>query len=90
LFPGIFPHQMAPIVRREADGGRDLVMARWGMPGPPQNGGQPVTNSRNVSSRIGDDGSGRQAAASLRQPRSANTRRHPAAYDAKMVHAKRQ
>jgi putative SOS response-associated peptidase YedK len=26
------------------------VMARWGMPGPPQYGGAPVTNIRNVSS----------------------------------------
>ena len=25
-------------------------MARWGMPGPPQYGGQPVTNIRNVAS----------------------------------------
>ena len=25
-------------------------MARWGMPGPPQFGGQPVTNIRNVAS----------------------------------------
>ena len=25
-------------------------MARWGMPGPPQFGGQPVTNIRNVES----------------------------------------
>jgi len=33
-----------------ADGERELVMARWGMPGPPQFGGQPVTNIRNVSS----------------------------------------
>jgi putative SOS response-associated peptidase YedK len=48
LFPGIFPDQMAPIVRRGADGERELVMARWGMPGPPQFGGQPVTNIRNV------------------------------------------
>ena len=30
---------MAPIVRNGADGERDLVMARWGMPGPPQFGG---------------------------------------------------
>jgi putative SOS response-associated peptidase YedK len=50
LFPGIFPDQMAPIVRSGADGERELVMARWGMPGPPQFGGQPVTNIRNVSS----------------------------------------
>ena len=40
---------MAPIVRNGAEG-RELVMARWGMPGPPQFGGQPVTNIRNVSS----------------------------------------
>ena len=42
--------QMAPIVRVGLDGDRELVMARWGMPGPPQYGGQPVTNIRNVSS----------------------------------------
>jgi putative SOS response-associated peptidase YedK len=41
---------MAPIVRRGADGERELVMARWGTPGPPQFGGQPLTNIRNVSS----------------------------------------
>ena len=40
---------MAPIVR-VAGGARELVMARWGMPGPPQFGGQPVTNIRNVKS----------------------------------------
>jgi putative SOS response-associated peptidase YedK len=50
LFPGIFPDQFAPIVRNGVDGERELVMARWGMPGPPQYGGQPVTNIRNVSS----------------------------------------
>ena len=46
LFPGIFPDQLAPIVRNSTDGERELVMARWGMPGPPQLGGQPVTNIR--------------------------------------------
>jgi putative SOS response-associated peptidase YedK len=50
LFPGIFPDQMAPIVRTGVDGERELVMARWGMPGPLQYGGGPVTNVRNVSS----------------------------------------
>jgi putative SOS response-associated peptidase YedK len=50
LFPGIFPDQMAPIVRVGPEGERELVMARWGMPGPPQYGGQPVTNIRNISS----------------------------------------
>jgi putative SOS response-associated peptidase YedK len=48
--PGVFPDQMAPIVRAGPDGVRELVMARWGMPGPPQFGGQPVTNIRNVKS----------------------------------------
>jgi putative SOS response-associated peptidase YedK len=50
LFPGIFPDQMAPIVRADAAGERELVMARWGMPGPPHYGGAPVTNIRNLSS----------------------------------------
>jgi putative SOS response-associated peptidase YedK len=50
LFPGIFPDQLAPIVRNGADGERELVMARWGMPGPPQFGGGPITNIRNVGS----------------------------------------
>jgi hypothetical protein len=50
LFPGIFPDQMAPIVRNGADAERELVMARWGMPGPPQFGGAPITNIRNVAS----------------------------------------
>ncbi len=50
LFPSVFPDQLAPIVRRGTDGERELVTARWGMPGPPQFGGQPVTNIRNVTS----------------------------------------
>jgi putative SOS response-associated peptidase YedK len=50
LFPSVYPDQLAPIVRPRADGERELVMARWGMPGPPQLGGQPVTNIRNVKS----------------------------------------
>jgi hypothetical protein len=49
-FPGIFPDQLAPIVRNDPDGERELVVARWGMPGPRQFGGQPVTNIRNVAS----------------------------------------
>ena len=49
-FPGIFPDQMAPIVRNSVDGERELVVARWGMPGPLQFGGQPVTTIRNVAS----------------------------------------
>lgn len=47
--PGIFPDYMAPVVRN-GDGGRELVMMRWGMPSPPQYGGPPVTNIRNTRS----------------------------------------
>jgi len=32
LLPGIYPDYFAPIVRTGADGQRELVMARWGMP----------------------------------------------------------
>ncbi len=48
--PGIFPDQPAPVVRHGADGIRELVTARWGLPGPPQFGGAPVTNVRNTAS----------------------------------------
>lgn len=57
--PGIFPDYAAPIVRNTVDG-RELAMARWGMPTPPQYlvdaKGNPrkvdagVTNVRNVKS----------------------------------------
>ena len=33
--PGIYPDYSAPIIRNGAEG-RELVMARWGMPTPPQ------------------------------------------------------
>ncbi len=48
--PSVFPDMLAPIVRVGADGGRELAIARWGMPGPPQFGGLPVTNIRNTLS----------------------------------------
>ncbi len=47
--PGIFPDYPAPIVRVD-DGGRELTTMRWGMPGPPQFGGAPITNIRNTAS----------------------------------------
>jgi putative SOS response-associated peptidase YedK len=56
LEPGdVYPDYSAPIVRQGADGGRELVRARWGMPTPPKflegkktdPGG---TNIRNVTS----------------------------------------
>ncbi|MCB8823134.1 SOS response-associated peptidase [Microvirga rosea] len=47
--PGIFPDQMAPVVRNH-DGERELAMMRWGFPPPPNVNGPPVTNVRNVKS----------------------------------------
>ncbi len=47
--PGIFPDYPAPIVR-SIGVERELVMMRWGMPGPPQFGGAPITNIRNTKS----------------------------------------
>ncbi|GGE02651.1 hypothetical protein GCM10011390_21910 [Aureimonas endophytica] len=34
LLPGIFPDIAAPVVRTGADGTRELVRARWGVPTP--------------------------------------------------------
>ena len=48
--PGIFPVQLAPVVRA-TDGERELAMMRWGFPSPSSKGPQhPVTNVRNVKS----------------------------------------
>lgn len=52
--PGIFPDYPAPIVRNQADG-RELTMARWGMPSPVfalkgRNCDPGVTNVRNTAS----------------------------------------
>jgi putative SOS response-associated peptidase YedK len=48
--PGVFPDYPAPIVRNAPDGVRELMLARWGMPGPSQFGGAPITNIRNTAS----------------------------------------
>jgi putative SOS response-associated peptidase YedK len=47
--PGVFPDYPAPVVRT-ADGERELITMRWGMPPPPKLGGPPVTNIRNTTS----------------------------------------
>jgi putative SOS response-associated peptidase YedK len=54
LLPGIFPDYQAPIVRNQPDG-RELTMARWGMPSPlfalkGRKSDPGVTNVRNVKS----------------------------------------
>jgi putative SOS response-associated peptidase YedK len=48
--PGIFPDQLAPVVRTGRDGGRELLAMRWGFPPPPHLGTRPVTNVRNIKS----------------------------------------
>lgn len=53
--PGIYPDYAAPIVRIGADGVRELVMSRWGMPSPAfalrgRSTDPGVTNIRNTSS----------------------------------------
>jgi len=53
-FPGIFPDYAAPIVRNQP-AGRELMMARWGMPSPAfalkgRNCDPGVTNIRNTAS----------------------------------------
>jgi putative SOS response-associated peptidase YedK len=48
--PGIFPDQLAPVVRVDKDGERALEMMRWGFPPPPKLGTRPVTNVRNTAS----------------------------------------
>ena len=52
--PGVFPDYAAPIVRNGANG-RELVLARWGMPSPAfalkgRNSDPGITNVRNVAS----------------------------------------
>jgi len=48
--PGICPDGLAPIIRTDRDGERELTMMRWGFPPPPNLGTRPVTNVRNVKS----------------------------------------
>jgi putative SOS response-associated peptidase YedK len=53
--PGIYPDYPAPILRHAPDGGRQLSLARWGMPTPPQflagkRTDKGVTNIRNLAS----------------------------------------
>jgi hypothetical protein len=50
FFPFLFSDQPAPVVRNTVDGERAPMVARWGMTGPLEYGGAPVTNSQNVSS----------------------------------------
>ncbi len=53
--PSVYPDQAAPIIRTGADGGREMTLARWGMPSPQfalegKKVDRGVTNIRNTSS----------------------------------------
>lgn len=48
--PGIFPDMLAPIVKLDEKGIRQITMMRWGFPPPPNGGPRPVTNIRNTRS----------------------------------------
>jgi putative SOS response-associated peptidase YedK len=48
--PGIFPDTLAPVVRDRTNGGRELIMMRWGFSPPQSIGTVPVTNVRNTNS----------------------------------------
>src|SRR5246127_1732471 len=79
---GIFPDYRAPIVRNGADG-RELAMARWGMPTPPKflegrKSDPGVTNVRNTNSSHWRRWLGQKAAVwcpspALRSPTTAPT-----------------
>ena len=45
----IFPKSVGPVIRRQ-EGKLVWARMRWGLPGPPQFGGAPVTNIRNLKS----------------------------------------
>jgi putative SOS response-associated peptidase YedK len=46
----VFPKSFAPVLHAGEGGGLQWAKMRWGLPGPPQFGGAPVTNIRNVKS----------------------------------------
>jgi putative SOS response-associated peptidase YedK len=48
--PGIFPDQLAPVVRVDKSGDRGVESMRWGFLPPPNLGNRPVTNVRNTKS----------------------------------------
>lgn len=45
-----YPDMLAPVVRLDEQGRRELAAMRWGFPPPPRAGSRPVTNVRNVAS----------------------------------------
>ena len=50
--PAVYPDTMAPIIRLDDNGARNLTMMRWSFPPPPKGGPRPVTNVRNTKSLL--------------------------------------
>jgi putative SOS response-associated peptidase YedK len=48
--PAIYPDTLAPIIKLDDNGARNLTTMRWGFPPPPKGGPRPVTNVRNTKS----------------------------------------
>lgn len=46
----VFPKSYGPVLKLNDKGELEWAKMRWGLPGPPQFGGAPVTNIRNVKS----------------------------------------
>jgi putative SOS response-associated peptidase YedK len=46
----VFPKSFGPVIKIGESGKLEWMKMRWGLPGPPQSGGAPVTNIRNVKS----------------------------------------
>jgi putative SOS response-associated peptidase YedK len=46
----VYPDTMAPVIRLDDNGARNLTVMRWGFPPPPKGGPRPVTNVRNTKS----------------------------------------
>jgi putative SOS response-associated peptidase YedK len=46
----VFPKSIGPVIKLNDAGQKEWASMRWGLPGPPQFGGAPVTNIRNVAS----------------------------------------
>jgi putative SOS response-associated peptidase YedK len=53
--PGVFADYPAPIIRN-ADGGTEIAMMRWGMPPPPRTGGHRSPTSGTPLPRTGEAG----------------------------------
>ena len=84
---GFFSDQMAPIARNGADGERELVMARWALPGLPQFGGALITHILAVRSPALARLARRAKPRTSRRLRVSRVRRHEAAQDAQVANS---